>query len=120
MDDRERELKIRKTIELYKSMTMGVNEVEKLLSTIDQLRYSVSDLKEQLRNERGGKTERISPSEAIFGFASWLTCRAGSIAIGSSHEAGVMAELADEWCRANILAKPRDGIYPENIIQPKT
>ncbi|WP_129448156.1 hypothetical protein [Methylibium sp. Pch-M] len=61
---------------------------------------------------------RVLPSEAVYGFAAWLTCRPATLTVGSFHEASSMAELVGEFINANGFEPPRDGVYPENLKQP--
>ena len=61
---------------------------------------------------------RITASEALFGFAAWLTCRFPPLLVGSTENAAPMADLVQKWCDANSLLEPRDGVYPKNIKQP--
>ena len=63
--------------------------------------------------------EQITASEAVFGFAAWLTSHRESVTIGSNHDASIIADLVAEWCKANELDDPREGIFPDNIIQPR-
>jgi hypothetical protein len=58
---------------------------------------------------------RVSPSEAVFAFAAWLTCRPGTLNVGSRHDAGRMAELAGEYIRSQSWSQPRNGVFPHNI-----
>lgn len=62
---------------------------------------------------------KITASEAVFGFASWLTCRKETIRVGAKQDAGKIAQLVKEWLEINNLPMPRENIYPKNIIQPK-
>ena len=62
----------------------------------------------------------ISASEAVFGFAAWLTCLEHPVILGAKHDAAIAAELAELWCQTNTLSPPRDGVYPQNITQPKS
>ena len=57
----------------------------------------------------GAERKAISPSEAIFGFSSWLTTRGEAVTIGANHECGCLLALVTEYCRANELAPPREG-----------
>ncbi len=59
---------------------------------------------------------RILPSEALYGFASWLTVRNEPITLSARHEAGIAAELVAEFCKVNRLEDPRDGVYPGNLV----
>lgn len=62
--------------------------------------------------------EKITASEAVFGFAAWVTCRTDVVKAGATEDAAVWAEMAAEWCKENDLPQPREGIYPQNITQP--
>ena len=55
--------------------------------------------------------ERITASEAVYGFAAW---------IGANYNAAPVADLVKIWCDANHLPDPRDNVYPKNIIQPES
>lgn len=39
------------------------------------------------------KQAGMNPREAIYGFASWLTCRKGTLSLGEKHEAAGVADL---------------------------
>jgi hypothetical protein len=66
----------------------------------------------------------LSPSEAVYGFAGWLTCRADPVTFGSTHDAALPAELVDAFCKSQGLEPPRqqwaDGLkpYPETPAAP--
>ena len=49
----------------------------------------------------------LSPSEAVYGFAGWLTCRDEAVTLGATHDAAPVAELADAYCRSQKLEPPR-------------
>jgi hypothetical protein len=53
---------------------------------------------------------RVTASEAVYGFASWLAKHPGSDS--------VIEELAKAWCEHNKLEEPRTTEYPKNIRQP--
>ena len=60
----------------------------------------------------------LLPSEALFGFASWLTTRDEKVVASAKHDAGQMADLVKEFCKANNLPEPREGwakrfVFPE-------
>jgi hypothetical protein len=55
-----------------------------------------------------------SPSEAILGFAAWLTTREGTLTAGAGHNAAPMAKLVEEYRRACKYA-PVGPDYPRNI-----
>lgn len=51
----------------------------------------------------------LIPSEALYGFAAWLTALKEPVTMGASHPAGIVAQLVDEFCKANQLMDPRPG-----------
>ena len=61
--------------------------------------------------------DKLSPSEALFGFAAWLTSLEKPITLSAHHEAGIAAELVGEFCRVNNLKEPRDN-WTEFLTQP--
>lgn len=63
------------------------------------------------------KYEDINASEALYGFAAWLTSRSKSVTIGAKHDAAIVADLVKEWSEYNNLEPVRD-IYPKNIKHP--
>jgi hypothetical protein len=52
--------------------------------------------------------DKLSASEALFGFMGWLTSLETPVTFSSHHEAGIAAQLVDEFCKANNLAEPRE------------
>lgn len=61
--------------------------------------------------------DKLSASEALFGFMGWLTSLETPVTFSGHHEASIGAELVDEYCKANGLAEPREG-WHLNIVQP--
>lgn len=59
----------------------------------------------------------VTPSEAIFGFMAWLTTREEpSGPFGANHSTSPdAAELVGAFCDAQGFARPRDGVYPNNL-----
>lgn len=53
----------------------------------------------------------ITPSEAVFAFAAWLTCRSEAVTLGSTHDAAGVAELAGAFVASQGLAQPRDEYH---------
>lgn len=56
----------------------------------------------------------LSPSEAVYGFAAWLTCRSEPVTFGSAHDAALPAELVDAFCKSQGLAPPGEQ-WPHNL-----
>ncbi len=50
----------------------------------------------------------LSGSEALFGFAAWLTCRDEAVTASAKHDAAIWAELVGEFCKTNHLHEPRE------------
>lgn len=47
-----------------------------------------------------------NPSEWVFSFAAWLTTRDMTLAVGATHNAAPMADLAQEFCREREIGEP--------------
>jgi hypothetical protein len=62
-------------------------------------------------------SEKLSPSEAVFGFAAWLSTSQDSITIGCGHVCDSLAEKVKVFCDENNLEFPRDG-WENNLIHP--
>jgi hypothetical protein len=77
----------------------------------DELRRRLQEIEQQLPG--------LSPSEAVFGFVSWITTRDGVVKAGAAEDASKWAELADEFCKANGLAWPRDD-WTEHLKHPES
>ncbi len=60
---------------------------------------------------------QLSGSEAVYGFAAWLTCRDEPVKASARHDAAVWAELVDEFCKVNRLVKPRK-MWAELLTHP--
>jgi len=58
------------------------------------------------------------PSEALFGFAAWLTCLEKPVLLGANYDASEAVDLLKNWCQANKLEDVRDGVYPKNMEYP--
>ena len=57
--------------------------------------------------------EALSPSEALYGFAGWLTTRRQSVTASSRHDAARWAELVQTFAATNDLEDPREGWHKE-------
>lgn len=62
--------------------------------------------------------ERITATEAIYGFASWLTTRERPVTLSRHDDAAPAAELVNEYVKANDLPPVRDDVYPGNLTPP--
>ena len=51
--------------------------------------------------------DEITASEALYGFAAWLTTRDQQVIFSCRENAAIAADLVDEFCKANNLSDPR-------------
>jgi len=62
--------------------------------------------------------DKMSASEAIFGFAAWLTTRENMTVMSSAHNCVPVMDRIKEFCDTNKLPDPRDG-WEKNLTHPK-
>ncbi len=60
---------------------------------------------------------KVQASEALFGFAAWLTCRDDAVVFSAKHDASVAAEMVGTYCEENDLPEPREG-WQHNLSMP--
>jgi hypothetical protein len=63
-------------------------------------------------------SDTLNSSEAVYGFAAWLTCRDKKTVISASDDSAIIAELVDQFCKANSLPDVSED-WPNNLIHPK-
>jgi len=71
-----------------------------------------------MKIQANGKPKELSASEALYGFGGWLTTRKDSVTMSSTHNAGIVAELIDQFCKTNSLPEPRED-WSDNLVHPK-
>ncbi len=64
-------------------------------------------------------TSELTGSEALYGFAAWLTSRKGPLTLGATYHASPIAELVKQFCDTNKLAEPREG-WTDRLTHPRT
>jgi hypothetical protein len=64
--------------------------------------------------------EKLNPSEALFGFAAWLSGRKERTVFSSNDECAGPADLVQQFIDTNNLEEVRDDQYPQNLIMPNT
>ena len=64
------------------------------------------------------KRNTLLASEALYGFAGWITTRDKEIVASAHHDSAIWAKLVDEFIKTNNLDKPRDR-WEENLTLPK-
>lgn len=47
----------------------------------------------------------MTPKEAVFAFAAWLSTREEPVTISASHDSAIVAQLVGAFCEANGLAE---------------
>lgn len=58
----------------------------------------------------------LSPVEAVFGFASWLTVRKQPVTFSGKHDAAPAAQLAARFTNVQKLGTPREDVWPDNLV----
>lgn len=61
--------------------------------------------------------DKLTASEALYGFAAWLTTRKEPVTFSEHHDAAIAATLVDEFCKENKLAEPREH-WHTNLVHP--
>ena len=83
----------------------------------------IGDWKQTLRLRPKNKEKQMedkkqmNASEAVYGFASWLTCRKDKVCFSSTDDSGIAADLVKEFCSANALPEISDK-WPDNLAHP--
>ena len=62
--------------------------------------------------------EVLSASEALYGFAGWLTTRSEPVTMGDRNDCAIVADLVHEFCKVNDLSEPRSG-WEKVLVHPK-
>ena len=61
--------------------------------------------------------EKLTATEAIYGFCAWLTTRKGKTVLGSNSDCAPVGERIKEFCEVNHLGDARDN-YTEYLTFP--
>jgi len=59
----------------------------------------------------------LNPSEAVYGFAAWLTTRSEKTVMSASNDAAPIADLVKQFCETNSLPEISEH-WPDNLIHP--
>ena len=62
-------------------------------------------------------TKTLNASEAVYGFAAWLTTREEKTTMSAANDSGVVAELVGQFCKVNSLPEVTEN-WPHNLIHP--
>ncbi len=63
------------------------------------------------------KSKELTGSEALYGFAGWLTSREERTVMSSSDDAAGIADLVAEFCKVNNLREPRSR-WEKRLVHP--
>jgi hypothetical protein len=69
--------------------------------------------------------EILTPSEAVYGFAAWLSTRETPVTLGAQHECPDIPRLVGLFCDANNLPRLRESwhqilVHPEEPKKPES
>lgn len=81
------------------------------------LRDAKAYAKEYFTSKAEAIQEDLSGSEAVYGFAAWLTGRKESVTMSATHNAGSVAELVAKFCKTNKLSEPREN-WTDDLTHP--
>lgn len=70
------------------------------------------------QNIKGDEMDALNSSEAVYGFAAWLTTRDEVIRIGGSENCAPIAELVKKFCEINNF-QPISENWPRDLKFPK-
>ncbi len=62
-------------------------------------------------------SDKLTASEALFGFAGWLTTREKITTMSSHHNCSPVVDAIAEFCKENDLDEPRNG-WENNLTHP--
>lgn len=62
--------------------------------------------------------DKLSASEALYGFAGWLTTRNEATIMSSKHDCAPVADRIREFCEENNLSEPKTH-WEKNLVHPK-
>ena len=60
---------------------------------------------------------KLTGSEALYGFMAWLTTQQVETTVGSSQDCAPIVELIDTFCKTNGLSEPREN-WTEFLTHP--
>ena len=69
------------------------------------------------RHKKDKQMDKLSASEALYGFCAWLTCRKEKTVMSASNDAAPIVELIGKFINRNGLDEPREG-WEKNILTP--
>ena len=64
-------------------------------------------------------SDTLNPTEAIYGFVGWLTCREEETLMGASHDCTPIVGLIEKFCKNNNLPNVSKD-WPNNLIHDES
>lgn len=64
-------------------------------------------------------SHKLTASEALYGFAGWLTSRENPVTLSANHEASTAADLVAEFIKANDLGDVSREDWHKFLTHPK-
>lgn len=61
--------------------------------------------------------DKLSASEAVYGFVGWLTGGPRAVTMSAKHDAALPCELVAQFCEQNELADPKEG-WKTGLVYP--
>lgn len=99
-------------------------DVDKLLARAEEIKrerdmvdIGVQEYPAEVRAHNAQKKDipkTLNPSEAVLGFAAWLTTRDEVTKMSARHDSGVIADLVKEFCSAQGL-EDISAAWPDNL-----
>jgi len=96
-------IQITLTPEEQKYQRIITESLEKRNSNIIEFEYS------------GIENDKLTASEALYGFCGWLTSRDEKTIMSANDDAAPIAELVNKFSKVHNLEEPRDNFY-KNLI----
>ena len=62
-------------------------------------------------------SDYLNPSEAVYGFAAWLTTREEQTVMSASDDSAPIAELVKQFCEINNLPDVSEH-WPNHLVHP--
>lgn len=98
--------------EAIKRAALAINHDDTYVTKASLIRTQIFPVVIRLLVEKDEEIERLkaelSGSEAVYGFASWLTIREKSVTLSAHHDAAVAADLVKCFCDKQGLREPRE------------
>lgn len=83
-----------------------------------EIEDSIADLILMISKERDKLKETLNPTEAVYGFAAWLTCRKEKTIMSASDDSAIIADLVKQFCEVNNLPEVSEH-WPQYLIHPE-